>query len=132
MINPINRTKDEKQTNIYKVEPYVIAADIYSSPSFTGRGGWTWYTGSAGWFYHVGIEAIIGLHKNGDKLKLDPKLPVSWDGYRVNYRYMDTNYAIEVVKGKKEELKVDGKVQTTDTITLKNDKKEHDILLMVK
>ena len=108
MINPINRTKSSKQTNIYKVEPYVIAADIYSAESFEGRGGWTWYTGSAGWFYKVGIEDILGLHKQGDKLHLDPRIPIAWESFKMIYNYMDTTYEIEVIKGKHDELRLDG------------------------
>ena len=102
MINPINRTKTESQTNKYKVEPYVIVADIYSSESFPARGGWTWYTGSAGWFYKVGIEDILGFHKHGDKLLLDPRIPIAWDGFKMTYQYMDTKYIIEVEKSSKE------------------------------
>ena len=132
MINPVNRTLNEADVMKYHVEPYVIAADIYSSESFPGRGGWTWYTGSAGWFYRVGVQEILGIHKMGDKLKIDPRIPVSWDGFKMTYRYMDTDYNIEVKKDKKEELKVDGKKQTTDTISLKNDEKKHTIVLSIK
>ena len=132
MINPVNRTKEKSSVEQYRVEPYVIAADIYSSEFFPGRGGWTWYTGSAGWFYRVGMQDILGLHKSGDKLRLDPRLPIAWDGYKMKYHYMDTTYDIEVKKGKKEELKVDNKNQVSDTITLKNDKKEHKIILTTK
>ena len=132
MINPANRSKTEKDIEQYRVEPYVIAADIYSSPHFAGRGGWTWYTGSAGWFYRVGVQDILGIHKMGDKMSLTPKIPVSWDGFKMKYRYMDTIYDIEVKKGKKESLKVDEKAQTSDTISLKNDEKEHKIVLTIK
>ncbi len=132
MINPVNRTKKSKEVEVYRVEPYVIAADIYSSESFPGRGGWTWYTGSAGWFYRVGVQDILGIHKIGDKLKLDPKIPVSWEEFKMTYRYMDTDYDIDVKKGKKEELKVDGKSNSGDTITLKNDKQTHKIVLVIK
>ena len=131
MINPVNRTKERKDVEQYRVEPYVIAADIYSSEFFPGRGGWTWYTGSAGWFYRVGTQDILGVHKMGDKLKLDPRIPVAWDGFKMKYRYMDTIYDIDVKKGKKEDLKLDGKNVSGD-ITLKNDKKEHKINLVIK
>ena len=132
MINPANRTKSTKDVEQYQVEPYVIAADIYSSESFPGRGGWTWYTGSAGWFYRVGIQDILGIHKTGDKLTLIPKMPISWDGFKMKYTYMDTIYDIEVKKGKKEELKLDGKAVSNEIITLKNDKKPHKIVLVTK
>lgn len=132
MINPSSRTKTKEDVNRYKDEPYVIAADIYSSESFKARGGWTWYTGSAGWFYRVGVEEILGLHKTGDKLRLDPRIPVSWTSFKMTYHYMDTSYHIEVSKGKKDEIKLDGKTQNSDTINLVNDIKEHDIKMTIK
>ena len=125
MINPINRTKKEENVEKYKVEPYVIAADIYSSNSFPGRGGWTWYTGSAGWFYKVGIQDILGIKKKGNQLQIKPKIPIAWDGYKAVYRYQDTIYNIEVMKGKKEEVEFDGKKIISTNIHLDNDKKEH-------
>ena len=132
MINPINRTKTEKLTNTYKVEPYVIAADIYSSPSYYARGGWTWYTGSAGWFYRVGIEEILGIYKHGKKLTLKPKIPIAWEEYKVTYNYMDTKYIIEVYKSNKEELQLDGIKKSGTTINLVNDKKEHKVILYIR
>lgn len=132
MINPINRSKKEENVKCYRDEPYVIAADIYSSPDFPARGGWTWYTGSAGWFYRVGIENILGIQRHGDKLKLDPRIPIAWDGFKATYTYKDTKYNIEVKKGKKEELKLDGKSQINNYIKLENDSKNHEIKLTIK
>lgn len=127
MINPVNRTKNPASVEKYRVEPYVIAADIYSSESFPARGGWTWYTGSAGWFYRVGVQDILGIKKHGNKLKIVPKIPISWDGYKATYNYLDTTYKIEVVKDSKEKTIFDGKEIISSTITLVNDKKEHSI-----
>lgn len=132
MINPINRSKDEKAVNKYRVEPYVIAADIYSAEMCPGRGGWTWYTGSAGWFYRVGVQDILGIKKSGEHLKVDPKIPIAWDGYKAVYNYLDTTYNIEVTKGKKDELKLDGKAQISNTIDLVNDSKTHEIKVTIK
>ena len=132
MINPINRSLDEDSVQQYKVEPYVLAADIYSATGREGRGGWTWYTGSAGWFYKVGIMDILGLQKHGDKLVLSPHIPVRWDNFRLSYNYMDTEYNIEIIKGNKEELIFDGKVQKNNEIDLKNDKETHEITLYLK
>ena len=129
MINPINRTKNESMVKKYKVEPYVIAADIYSSESYPGRGGWTWYTGSAGWFYRVGILDILGIKKSGKILKIDPRLPISWDGYRAVYRYQETNYNIEVKKGLKYSVEIDGKKTISSKIELVDDQKEHNIIV---
>ena len=131
MINPIEKSTKAK-ASIYRVEPYVISADIYSAKDFAGRGGWTWYTGSAGWFYRVAITEFLGLKKRGTKLKLDPRIPISWDGFKMIYHYEETTYNIEVVKGKKDELKLDGKNQISNTIDLANDKKTHEILLQIK
>ena len=131
MINPINRTKTNNAVEKYKVEPYVIAADIYSSNSFPARGGWTWYTGSAGWFYRVGIETILGIKKHGDELTINPKIPISWDGYKLVYRYLDTTYNIEVKKHKVESLTLDGKKMSLNTIKLKDDKVNHTIIVNI-
>lgn len=131
MINPVNRTLEMKDVEKYHVEPYVIAADIYSSPAFGGRGGWTWYTGSAGWHYKVGIENILGIHKQGDKLKIEPKIPVAWNGYHATYHYKDTTYEIEVKKGKNAKTKVDGKDIISNAILLKNDQKTHKVLVEI-
>lgn len=132
MINPINRTRNEKSVDKYKVEPYVIAADIYSAEAYPGRGGWTWYTGSAGWYYKVGVEEIIGIKKHGNKLKLNPNIPVAWDGFKATYNYEDTKYEIKVIKDKKDEMLVDSKSQPGNTIDLVNDGKNHKIELHIK
>ena len=132
MINPSTRAISPETVKKYKVEPYVIAADIYSAKNREGRGGWTWYTGSAGWFYKVGVMDILGLNKNGDILNLEPHIPVHWDNYRVSYNYMDTTYNIEVIKGNKDSLIVDGKVQDNNSIKLKNDKSSHEVTLYMK
>ena len=132
MINPINRTDTEEKTNSYKTEPYVIAADIYSAKDREGRGGWTWYTGSAGWFYKLAIEEILGLHKIGNKLKINPKIAIAWDGFKLVYNYMDTEYNIEVIKGRQDSLVLDGKKQMLPVIDLVNDKKSHDVIVHIK
>ena len=132
MINPINRSINKNLVSSYEVEPYVIAADIYSALGREGQGGWTWYTGSAGWFYRTAIEEILGIQKESDSLKLNPHMPVSWDNFRVKYTYMDTTYNIEVIKTNKEELVLDGKKMKNNKIGLKNDKSSHEVTLYVK
>lgn len=131
MINPSTRTKHQREVDNYKVEPYAIAADIYSPESFPARGGWTWYTGSAGWFYRVGVESIIGIHKFGDKLKLDPRMPIAWDSFSVVYKYMDTKYEIKVFKAKKEAFTLDGIWKDKNIISLVNDGKTHKVEIKV-
>ncbi|MBX3574732.1 MAG: protein ndvB [Mesorhizobium sp.] len=81
MLNPINHALDAKAAERYRVEPYVVAADIYSEGPLAGRGGWTWYTGSAGWLYRTAVEGILGLKREGDRLTVKPSLPAAWDGY---------------------------------------------------
>lgn len=132
MINPVNRSLNEEGVFNYKVEPYVIAADIYSAKQHAGRGGWTWYTGSAGWFYRVGIRDILGIKKFGTALTLVPKIPISWESYQVTYHYMDTTYNIKVIKGPIDELIFDGKKQKGNSIELVNDCKEHTIQFYIK
>ena len=131
MINPINRTQKEEDVNKYKVEPYVIAADIYSNENFAGRGGWTWYTGSAGWFYRVGVEEILGIKKHGNKLLIKPNIPIAWDSYKAIYQYENTTYNIEVIKNNKECILLDDKEIISSEITLKNDKKTHKVIVNI-
>jgi len=96
MINPVNRSNTQKAIDRYKVEPYVVSADIYSQPPHAGRGGWTWYTGSAGWMYRAGIEWILGFRVSGKKLLIDPCIPKSWKGFELSYRYRSARYKIIV------------------------------------
>ena len=95
LINPIHRTQTLADVLKYKVEPYCIAADIYSNPQHPGRGGWTWYTGSASWAYKTGIENILGFHKEGDKLTLTPHVPSDWNGFTIRYRFGNSTYVIK-------------------------------------
>ena len=90
MINPVNHAQSAAAIATYKVEPYVMAADVYAAAPHTGRGGWTWYTGSAGWMYRLALESLLGLRLEGDKLRLAPCLPASWPGFKLRYRYRDT------------------------------------------
>ena len=129
MINPINRTLNQKGVQKYVVEPYVIAADIYSADRYPGHGGWTWYTGTAGWYYYVGVSEILGLKKHGDKLSFSPNIPIAWDSFKLDYTYMDTVYHIEVIKSKKESVTLDHKKCIDGKITLMNDKEEHNVVV---
>jgi cyclic beta-1,2-glucan synthetase len=96
MLNPLNHARTPADVATYEVEPYVVAADVYTAEGRLGRGGWTWYTGSASWMYRVGLEAILGLTKRGDTLELHPRVPRSWPGFTIEYRYGGTRYAIQV------------------------------------
>jgi cyclic beta-1,2-glucan synthetase len=96
LINPINHASTRAGVYRYKVEPYVIAADVYAEPPHVGRGGWTWYTGSAGWMYQAGIEGILGFRLGAASLVLDPCVPPAWRGYQVDFRYRTARYEIVV------------------------------------
>ena len=96
MLNPISHANTPEKVARYKVEPYVIAADIYSAPAHSEMGGWTWYTGSSGWMYRLGIEAILGISREGDGLKIDPCIPKDWPGFKVDYRFGTAYYKISI------------------------------------
>jgi cyclic beta-1,2-glucan synthetase len=94
LLNPINRTSTRTDVHRYKVEPYVVAADVYSVPPHVGRGGWTWYTGSAGWMYRAGLEGILGFRVQGAELLLSPCIPERWPRYEIMFRYGSARYEI--------------------------------------
>src|SRR3546814_8089318 len=96
MNNPIHHGDRAERIATYKVEPYVVAADVYAVEPHVGRGGWTWYTGSAGWMYRLVVESLLGLRLEGNTLRLSPCIPPDWPGYRLRYRYRDTCYRIHV------------------------------------
>ncbi|MBF0544286.1 MAG: cyclic beta 1-2 glucan synthetase [Candidatus Riflebacteria bacterium] len=132
MINPINHAKSIEEANIYKVEPYVVAADVYGLPPHIGRGGWTWYTGSAAWMYRLIVESLFGLKLDVDKLKISPCLPVKgWETVKIHYRYRETFYHITIRQihdsGSDMQIEVDGLDQQEKTIPLVNDRKEHKV-----
>jgi cellobiose phosphorylase len=129
MIQPIRHGGSRESIAIYKVEPYVVAADLYSVPPHTGRGGWTWYTGSAGWMYRLITESLLGIHRNLDKLHFTPCIPAAWESFSVDYRYYETTYHIEVRRAVSGSLKtsitIDGMVQPQPFLVLLNDFRDH-------
>jgi cyclic beta-1,2-glucan synthetase len=96
MLNPLNHARTPEDVRRYQVEPYVIAADVYAHPQHTGRGGWTWYTGSASWLYRLGIEYMLGLKLHGDHLTVEPCIPTQWPGFTMIYRHGAGSYHISV------------------------------------
>jgi len=121
MINPVNHGSSAPAIATYKVEPYVMAADVYAAAPHTGRGGWTWYTGSAGWMYRLALESLLGVKREGDTLRLAPCLPAHWPGFKLRYRYGETVYAISVTRGE------DAGAQAEHVISLVDDRQEHSI-----
>lgn len=96
ILNPINRTASRATVQRYKVEPYVVAGDVYSEPPHVGRGGWTWYTGSAGWLYRAAIEWMLGFRMRGPMFSIDPCIPRTWSGYSIRFRYHSAIYNVQV------------------------------------
>ncbi len=96
MLNPINHASKPEQIQTYKVEPYVMSADIYAAAPHTGRGGWTWYTGAAGWMYRLTLETLLGVTLENDHLRIAPCVPKHWQSYKIHYRYRDTLYHITI------------------------------------
>ena len=96
MLNPIPRTLSRANVQRYKIEPYVVAGDVYTEPPHVGRGGWTWYTGSAGWLYRAGLEWILGFRVHGAMLSIDPCIPRNWPSYSINFQYLSATYQIKV------------------------------------
>lgn len=94
MLNPVYHGNTPEGINVYKTEPYVIAADVYSAAQHPGRGGWTWYTGSSAWFYRLVVETLLGINRRGNKLEFTPHMRKEWDKYTVQYRYKETMYQI--------------------------------------
>jgi cellobiose phosphorylase len=132
MINPVNHARTPQGVAKYKVEPYVIAADVYAIPPHTGRGGWTWYTGSAGWMYRLVLESLLGVKLEAQELRFAPCLPPAWNGFTLRYRYRDTYYnvvarRIDVESGDLLGLTVDGVAQRGNVVHLADDGQEHHV-----
>jgi cellobiose phosphorylase len=132
MINPINHGSNAKDIATYKVEPYVVAADVYSIATHKGRGGWTWYTGSAGWMYRLITESLLGLEKKENTLEVAPCIPEGWNSFVIHFRHQSTLYHIRVTQTSKEKekrLTVDGVEQTI--ISLVDDRREHQVEISI-
>jgi cellobiose phosphorylase len=133
MINPLTHAVTPEDVSRYKVEPYVVAADVYTAEGHLGRGGWTWYTGSASWLYRVGLETILGFTKHGDSLTLEPCIPSAWQEFSIEYRFGGSLYAISVVRrgrsGEVNRVLVDGTDRSDQAIPLVDDGKRHDVIV---
>ena len=131
MINPVDHGRSPEAITAYKVEPYVVAADVYALSPHIGRGGWTWYTGSAGWMYRLIVESLLGLRLDVDKLHFVPCLPADWEAFKVHYRYRETFYHIAILQthAEKAEIRVtvDGVEREDQAILLVDDRQEHSV-----
>ncbi|MDW6021014.1 glycosyl transferase [Mesorhizobium sp. BAC0120] len=136
LINPISHTSTREQVEHYKVEPYVVTADVYGAPPHTGRGGWSWYTGSASWLYRAALEAILGLRRQDRTLRFEPCIPASWPGYELNYKYGSATYRIRFDNSKKVgrgvlSVTVDGILSADGSIGLNADGLTHDVRVAI-
>jgi len=136
LLNPVYHSDTLEKAMCYRVEPYVVAADVYSVEPHVGRGGWTWYTGSAGWMYRLGVEAILGLRWVGKALRVNPCIPKDWRDYELTYRLGETSYRIRVGnpdsvnRGVKRVL-LDGEILPGDEIPLLDDGRRHEVRVLM-
>lgn len=136
ILNPILHAQDPEGVERYRVEPYVMAGDVYSRNPHAGRGGWTWYTGSAGWYYQAILESILGFRRDGDRLSLRPCVPAEWSRFEITYRFGSATYAIEVEMTKPLESEsrgvwLDDKFLPGDSFTLADDSSIHKVRVVV-
>jgi cellobiose phosphorylase len=132
MINPVSHGIDADQMDVYKVEPYVVSADVYAVAPHVGRGGWSWYTGSAGWMYRLIVESLLGLRLEAGTLRFAPVLPPEWEGFALDYRHRDTLYRIDLRQGDagtSSAVRLDGELRADDRIPLLDDGVEHHVEL---
>ncbi|HSL71980.1 MAG TPA: protein ndvB, partial [Longimicrobiales bacterium] len=133
LLNPIARVTDPAAAALYRIEPYVVAGDVYAAPPHTGRGGWSWYTGAASWLYRFGIEEILGIERHGQQLRINPRIPADWPGYDAVYRIGESTYAIRVRRGtdtEKMEVQLDGNALDEPVVPLDH-KGEHDVVVVL-
>jgi cellobiose phosphorylase len=132
LVNPVYHAQTPEEVQHYKVEPYVVCADVYGAPPHTGRGGWTWYTGSASWLYRVALETILGFRLRGSALSLEPCVPPSWPGFELSYRYGSSTYRVQVDNSAGagrgvRSVELDGRPVPNHTVTLSDDGKTHNV-----
>jgi cellobiose phosphorylase len=137
MLNPVYHADTPEKARHYKVEPYAIAADIYSAPPRTGTGGWTGYTGASGWMYRLGLEAILGITRVGSALNINPCIPGNWPGYKVDYRFGSTHYRISVenprgVNRGVRQVLLDGNSLPGSTVPLVDDGRSHEVNVVLE
>lgn len=132
MVNPINHSLTPADVATYFVEPYVMAADVYSAENHLGRGGWTWYTGSAGWAWQVIFESLLGITRHGNTLRLQPRLPSSWPGMSLTYRAGQGIYHIDIRRSEDtSQLWLDGKACAENEIRLSEAARDHHVTLFI-
>jgi cyclic beta-1,2-glucan synthetase len=134
LLNPLERTRTPEAVAVYRAEPYVVAADVYSAKGQVGRGGWTWYTGSASWMYRVALEAILGFTRRGDRFRLDPRVPASWPEFGLEYGYGSAVYEVKVERPSEarsgaQKVVLDGRLLDGEWVTLVDDGARHTVVV---
>jgi cyclic beta-1,2-glucan synthetase len=132
LLNPVEHTRSVEAVERYKIEPYVVAADVYSLEGRVGQGGWSWYTGSAGWMYRVWLEEVLGFKRIGTQLRFDPVVPADWAGFTLRYRYCSAHYDVRVDNPDHVErgvawVEVDGQRLPKPDIALQDDGGNHTV-----
>ncbi|HEY5946986.1 MAG TPA: glucoamylase family protein, partial [Kofleriaceae bacterium] len=127
LLNPIHHGNSAAAIAVYKVEPYVLAGDVYTNPQHAGRGGWSWYTGSAGWMYQLITESLLGIRLEIDRLRVEPRIPASWRNFTIHYRHRETVYHIHITNhgGPVRRVVCDGTEYADKLIPLRDDRHEH-------
>jgi cyclic beta-1,2-glucan synthetase len=137
LLNPIGHADDPQRVARYRVEPYVVAADVYSRPPHVGRGGWTWYTGSAAWLYRVALEGLLGFRRSGDRLTIDPCIPPHWTHFELTYRHGSATYRVHLDNPQRvgrgvQSITVDGvTVHNLPTVELVDDGANHEVCVVL-
>jgi cyclic beta-1,2-glucan synthetase len=136
MLSPISHADTPEAIARYKVEPYVVAADVYGVPPHVGRGGWTWYTGSAAWLYRAAVETLLGLTVRVGTLAFDPRVPADWQGFEVEYRHGKTTYRCRVenpdrVESGVREVYLDGTPVPDRVVRLADDGQGHEVRVVL-
>ena len=139
LINPISHALTRETAEHYVVEPYVVAADVYAAAPHTGRGGWTWYTGSASWFYRVALGSLLGIsvvaaETGGRELVVDPCIPKRWPGFSATYRHLTATYAIRVDNPRGTNrgvarVTLDGGIMPGLAVPLADDGRKHEVVV---
>ena len=136
MLNPLTHASTREGADRYKVEPYAIAADVYTAEGQLGRGGWTWYTGSASWSYRVALESLLGFTKRGNTLQIAPCIPSAWPEFTIDYRFGSATYILVVrnpdgVSSGVARTTVDGREMSDGVIPLMDDGKKHSVVVLM-
>jgi cyclic beta-1,2-glucan synthetase len=134
ILNPIYHADTDEKVRQFRLEPYVMPADVYSQPPYVGRGGWSWYTGSAGWMYRLCLEAVFGLKRRGDSLQIDPCIPAEWREFHLDYKLDGASYHFHVlnpegVQKGVSEITLDGQLLKANTLPLARDGQTHTVLI---